>query len=193
MNHNKDIEKVLQEIIIELSKEEAPIIFKGAMALKELLYLNNPDEAYKSFESIMKIMGSAIQATQIKFNENSEKENIAHFINLREHLIETLTCIFSVMKDIDKARDFIPYVHGIVHYIHFIVDDYANSIEIIKNGLFLLVDFCECYKNDIKPLLNIEIIKKMINQIENDKIESNNESTRTGIEWAKSIISDLYV
>lgn len=43
MNHNKDIEKVLQEIIIELSKEEAPIIFKGAMALKELLYLNNPD------------------------------------------------------------------------------------------------------------------------------------------------------
>ena len=157
------------------------------------LYLNNPDEAYKSFESIMKIMGSAIQATQIKFNENSEKENISHFINLREHLIETLTCIFSVMKDIDKARDFIPYVNGIVHYIHFIADDYANSIEIIKNGLFLLVDFCECYKNDIKPLLNIEIIKNMINKIENDKTESNNDSTRAGIEWAKSIIGELYV
>ena len=157
------------------------------------LYLNNPDEAYKSFESIMKIMGSAIQATQITFNENSEKENISHFINLREHLIETLTCIFSVMKDNDKAKDFIPYVNGIVNYIHFIVNDYANSIEIIKNGLFLLVDFCDCYKNDIKPLLNIEIIKNMINKIENDKTESNNDSTRAGIEWAKSIIGELYV
>ena len=151
-----------------------------------------PDEAYKYFENIMKIMGAAIQATQIKFDENSEKENITHFIDLREHLIETLTCIFSVMKDNKKAKDFIPYVSGIVKYINTIVQDYANSIEIIKTGLFLLVDFCDCYKKDIKSILNIEIVKHMINKLENDKDESRNENTITGIEWAKNTISEIY-
>ena len=43
MTHTKDIEKVLYRIIEELSKENAPIIFKGALALKDLLYRNNPD------------------------------------------------------------------------------------------------------------------------------------------------------
>ena len=156
------------------------------------LYMYYPDEAYKYFENIMKIMGAAIQATQIKFDENSEKENITHFIDLREHLIETLTCIFSVMKDNKKAKDFIPYVSGIVKYINTIVQDYANSIEIIKTGLFLLVDFCDCYKKDIKSILNIEIVKHMINKLENDKDESRNENTITGIEWAKNTISEIY-
>lgn len=42
MNQCDDnLELILYSIIVELSKEDAPIIFKGALALKELLYLNN--------------------------------------------------------------------------------------------------------------------------------------------------------
>lgn len=43
MNHKRDIEKILYRIVEEISKEDAPIIFKGALALKDLLYINNPD------------------------------------------------------------------------------------------------------------------------------------------------------
>lgn len=191
--NNKYINDFLPLIMNILSNEQIERNLKPyCFNIISDIYINCPEEARKSFESIMKIMGAAIQATQIKFNENSEKENIAHFINLREHLIETLTCIFSIMRDIDKAKDFIPYVNGIVNYIFFIIDDYAISFEIIKNGLFLLVDFCDCYRHDIKPILNIEIIKNMINKIESDNNGNINEDIRDGIEWTKKILAELY-
>ena len=155
------------------------------------LYLNCPNEAFKSFSNIMKIMGEAMQATQIQFDENSEKENISHFIDLREHIIETLTCIFSAVKDIDKTKEFIPYVKFIVNYIQIIAEDFANSINILRDGLFLLVDFCDCYKADILAIIKIEIIKNMINKIERDENESENEGTITGIEWAKSVFNEI--
>ena len=44
MNHdNDDLETVLYKIIEQLSSEDVPIVFKGALALKDLLYMNNPD------------------------------------------------------------------------------------------------------------------------------------------------------
>lgn len=43
MNHNNDIEKFLYELIFELSKEKAPIVFKGGLALKNLLQLSNKE------------------------------------------------------------------------------------------------------------------------------------------------------
>lgn len=44
MIHTKsDLEIILYNIIEELSKDNSPIIFKGALALKDLLYLNNSD------------------------------------------------------------------------------------------------------------------------------------------------------
>ena len=46
----------------------------------------------------MKVIGGAIQATQITFNENSEQETCAYFVSLREHILEPLTCIFSAVR-----------------------------------------------------------------------------------------------
>lgn len=44
MNHNNiDLENFLYSLIEELSKNNAPIIFKGGLALKDILYLNNPE------------------------------------------------------------------------------------------------------------------------------------------------------
>lgn len=44
MSHaNDNLEIILYNIIEELSKEDVPIVFKGALALKNLLYMNNPD------------------------------------------------------------------------------------------------------------------------------------------------------
>ena len=42
MNHkNENLEYFLYQVIEELSKEDAPIIFKGGLALKDLLFLVN--------------------------------------------------------------------------------------------------------------------------------------------------------
>lgn len=40
---NSKLEDILYSIVEELSKDNLPIVFKGALALKELLYLNNPN------------------------------------------------------------------------------------------------------------------------------------------------------
>ena len=98
------------------------------------IYITCPNEAFKSFQNIMKIMGDAIQATMIKIDENTEIDNINHFIDLREHILENLTCIFSAVKEIDRTKDFIPFVKCIVKYINTIVDDCANSVAIMKIG-----------------------------------------------------------
>ena len=155
------------------------------------LFINCPDEAFKSFQDIMKIIGGAIEATQINFNENSDQDTLNHFINLREHILETLTCIFAAVKEINKTTEFIPYVNVIINYINFIGNDYACSVEIMKSGLFLISDFCVSYKGHIKPFLNLELIKEMITKIENDKIEGKDPTTREGINWAKQVITQI--
>ena len=157
------------------------------------LFLYCPNEAFKYFEDIMKILGEAIQATQVTLNENDEKENFEHFINLREHILESLNCVFHGVRENKKAKEFIPYVFCIVNYINFISNDFANSTNIIKDGLFLLADFCEVYKSEIKSILIIENIKSMIKKIENDKNLQKDPTFNNSFQWAKNAISEIFV
>ena len=135
----------------------------------------------------MKILGSAIQATQIKFDENNDEDNIQFFIDLREHILESLNCVFHCIKTINKKKEFIPYVYCIVNYINFISNDFANSIDIIQNSLYLLASFCEEYNNEIKSLLDMENIKLMIK-----KIEINKQKDEERLKWAKNAIGRIF-
>ena len=156
------------------------------------LFLYCPNDAFNYFKDIMKILGEAIQATQVKFDENEEKENLDHFINLREHILESLNCVFHAVREFKKIKEFIPYVVCIVNYINFISNDFANSINILKDGLFLLADFCDSYKKDIKNILNIENIKNLIQKIENDKTLNKDENFFDSLRWAKNAIGEIF-
>ena len=190
--NNKYINDYLPLIMNILSNEQIDRKLKPhCFNIISDLYINCPNEAFIFFDNIMKIMGGAMQATEIKFDENSEKENILHFIDLREHILETLNCIFYAVKDNNRTKLFTPYVNAIVQYIYIISnDEYAFSINIIKEGLLLLVDFCACYKFNILQILKKDFIKDMINKIENDK-NGYNETTKNEIEWAKNIINEI--
>ena len=156
------------------------------------IFIYCPNEAFQFFDNIMKVIGGAMEATEITFKENSDLDTCNYFIGLREHLIETITCIFSAVKDIKKVNDFVPFVSTIVKYINIIANDYACSTNILKDGLFLIADFCESYQSNIKLLLDKSIIKNMVTQIENDKNEGNDQITKTGLEWAKKTIDKIY-
>ena len=157
------------------------------------LFIYCPNEAFKFFDNIMQVIGGAIKATQITFNDKSDHDTCKYFTILREHILETITCIFSAVKDIQKTKEFIPYVKDIVNYINIISNDYANSTDIIRDGLFLIGDFCNSYGKDIKALLNIELIKEMFNKIENDKNAAKDLTTKEGINWAKNSINNIYM
>lgn len=40
--YDKNIENILYAIIENVSREDSPIVFCGGLALKDLLFLNNP-------------------------------------------------------------------------------------------------------------------------------------------------------
>ena len=192
-NNNIFIEKFFPLIINILSDDSIdrklkPICFN----IISDIYIYCPNEAFNFFGDVMKILGGAIQATQIKLDENEEKENLEHFINLREHILESLNCIFHAIRKINKIKEFIPYVVCIVNYINFINNDLGNSLNIVKDSLFLLADFCQEYTKDIKSIINIENIKTMIKRIENDEIEGKNELTIERLNWAKSAIGEIF-
>ena len=191
--NNKYINDYLPLIMNILSNEQIDRKLKPyCFNIISDIYLNCPNEAFNFFDNIMKIMSGAMQETQIKFDENSEKKNILHFIDLREHILEALNCIFYAVKDNNNTiKIFTPYVNAIMQYIYIICDDeYAYSTCIIKEGLFLLANFYVCYKFDILQILKKEFIKDMINKIENDKI-GYDEETKNQIEWAKNVINEI--
>jgi len=68
-------------------------------------------------------------------------------------------------------------------------DSLCYSFSIVSSGLFLIADFCYEYKEDLKPLLNSNIIKNMIMKIESDTKEGKEERIITGLEWAKKCIN----
>ena len=164
----------------------------GCFIIISDIFIFCQNEAFKYFENIMKVIGSAIAATQISNDENTDQESILFIGKLRENILETITCIFTAIKDNNKTKEFIPFVASIIKYINFIANDYGSSIDVIKSGLFLIGDYCDIYKEDIKPLLDVELIKKMCSRIESDKNEVNDMITKKGLEWTKQKIENLY-
>ena len=61
----------------------------------------------------------------------------------------------------------------------------------MKEGLFIIGDFCGSYKEDIKPLLDKDLINEMFYKIENDKIESKDKITMDNLEIARKNIEEV--
>lgn len=176
MNHSKDIEKVLQEIILELSKEEAPIIFKGAMALKELLYLNNPNiditrktrdidanwiEEYDE-ERIIDVIDRAVKRVNSEYSVSVYREPAPN----KSMGIKVLDKDGSVFTKIDMDIKDNPF------YIECNVDDvnikYSSFDKMMSDKLYSLSS-THVFRR-VKDLLDVYLILKD-NDIEKENIE----------------------
>jgi len=157
------------------------------------LFICCQNEVFKYFKDIMSVIKGAMEATQIDLPDDTDQDTINHFIDLREHILENITCIFSAIKDINQIKEFIPYVNGIITYINTITNDsLCNSLSIQTQSLFLIGDFCSAYKQDLAPILNKSVLENMIHKIENDKIGGKDQKILVGVEWAKNIINSIF-
>ena len=151
------------------------------------LFISCQQEIFKYFDNIMNIIKGAMEATKESLSIDTETDTINHFIDLREHILETVSCIFSAIKDISKTKEFIPFANGIIQYINLVSNDsLCCSFSILTQGLFLIADFCTVYQSDLVPLLNRGHIKNMINKIESDKNIYKDPKFITGLNWAKN-------
>ena len=159
------------------------------------IFIFCPKEALKSFDIIMQIVGSGIQALQIKLNCVIDQETQIYFNELRDHLLETLSCIFCVIQEINKTDEFLPFVKPIINFINFICDDInIISINVNKSCLKLIINFCKCYGNIIRPSINFKLVKILIMKLEekqNVDNNDNNEENKKFIEWSKKQLNKI--
>ena len=156
------------------------------------LFIYCQSEVFKYFDNIMSVIGGAMEATKIQLPDDTEQETVNHFIDLREHILENITCIFSAIKDINKTIEFVPYAKIIIEYIGIISkDSLCYSFQILYQGLLIISDFCVIYKENLKPLLNKDLLMFMINKVEGDKNVTKEARILQELDWAKTCINSI--
>ena len=145
----------------------------------------------------MNIIGSGIQALQIKLNCEINYETEIYFNELRDHLLETLSCVFCVIQEIDKTNEFLPYIKPIINFINFICDDInLISIDVNKSCLRLIINFCNCYGNTIRSFINFKLVKVLIMKLEESQDINNRELFEENvkfIKWCKNQLNKILI
>ena len=154
------------------------------------IFIFCPKEALKSFDIVMQIIGSGIQALHIKLNQDIDKETQIYFNKLRDCLLDTLSCIFCVIQEIGKTNEFLPFVKPLINFINFICDDMnIISIHVIKSCVKLIINFCKCYGKDIRNIVNFNLVKILLNKLEENQEFFNNSDNKKFIVWAKKYMN----
>ena len=150
------------------------------------IFIFCPKEALKSFDIVMQIIGSGIQALHIKLNCDIDNETQIYFNKLRDCLLDTLSCIFCVIQEIGKTNEFLPFVKPLINFINFICDDIqVISLHVIKSCVKLIINFCKCYGKDIRNIVNFNLVKILLNKLEGSQEFFNNPENEKFIDWAK--------
>ena len=154
------------------------------------IFIFCPKEALKSFDIVMQIIGSGIQALHIKLNSDIDRETQIYFNKLRDCLLDTLSCIFCVIQEIGKTNEFLPFVKPLINFINFICDDMnIISIHVIKSCVKLIINFCKCYGKDIRNIVNFNLVKILLNKLEENQEFFNNSDNKKFIVWAKKYMN----
>ena len=65
------------------------------------------------------------------------------------------------------------------------------SFQILYQGLLIISDFCVIYKENLKPLLNKDLLMFMINKVEGDKNVTKEARILQELDWAKTCINSI--
>jgi importin subunit beta-1 len=113
------LEQIIPIILSILSNTEADKILKPhSFNVISDIFITCRDTAFLYFDNIMGLIGSALEAATLIPEDKEDSENIEYFEQLREHIIECLTCIFQTVKDLKKEENFKSFVPCIVNFIN---------------------------------------------------------------------------
>ena len=121
-----------------------------------------------------------------------DSENIDYFQDLREHIIETLTCIFNSISGINKQDEFMIYVGPIFTFINTIcLDQKCISAEILKSSLGLIGDFCKAYGKNIKNLINPNVVQSIIENLKKPMIYNSDQNIGKTIHYGQKMVENV--
>ena len=188
---NDYIDEYIPIIINIISDNNYELYLKlECLKIISYIFIFCPKEALKSFDIVMQIIGSGIQALHIKLNCELDQETQNYFNKLRDCLLDTLSCIFCVIQEIGKTNEFLPFVKPLVNFINFICDDIqVISTHVIKSCVKLIINFCKCYGKDIRNIINFNLVKILLNKLEENREFIKIQENEKFIDWAKKYIN----
>jgi len=131
---SKYLDQIVPIVLNILADREADKILKPhSFNVISDIFVVCKENAFKYFNEIMDLIGSALEAAAYLPEDKEDFENLEYFESLREHIVECLTCIFHTIKDLNKEVEFKKYVEPIVAFINQInTAEYSPTVVIIK-------------------------------------------------------------
>ena len=190
-NFNDYIDEYIPIIINIIADNKFELNLKlECLKIISYIFIFCPKEALKSFDIVMQIIGSGIQALHAKLNCDIDNESQIYFNKLRDCLLDTLSCIFCMIQEIDKTNEFLPFVKPLINFINFICDDIqVISTHVIKSCVKLIINFCKCYGKDIRNIVNFNLVKILLNKLEGNQEFIKNPDNEKFIDWAKKLMN----
>lgn len=167
----------------------------GCLQIIGDLFINCRQEIFKYFNETMIMIGGAIQACQMDYRKEMDTIDFINYITeLKETTLETLTCIFTAVQEEGKTNEFIPYAKGVVEFINKILREEGQlNIEIIRNCIGIIADYCKVYGKDIKPILNAGLLKDCIEKFKKSEEYMEDQQKKDFINWAQSHITKVLI
>ena len=190
-NFNDYIDEYIPIIINIIADNNFELYLKlECLKIISYIFIFCPKEALKSFDIVMQIIGSGIQALHFKLNCEIDKETQIYFNKLRDCLLDTLSCIFCVIQEIGKTNEFLPFVKPLLNFINFICDDIqVISTHVMKSCVKLIINFCKCYGKEIRNMINFNLVKILLNKLEENREFINNPENEKFVDWAKKLMN----
>ena len=192
---NMYVEKYLKIVLNILSDNNINRDLKPlSFGIISELFIACPQEAFVYFDDIMRIVGIGFEACRMDYGPEKENIDFIYYImELKERLLEIMMCVFNAVRDTGKINDFVPYAKSTVEFINIILRDEAKlNDDIIKNALGTIAQFCESYGKNIKPILNIDLLKNTI-----EKLRKKNDNTDKELEdfiiWVQKALTDVVI
>ena len=156
------------------------------------LFLHCQQVIFNYFDDIMRFVGLGLEACRMDYGPEKDNIDFINFImELKDKLLEVLMCIFNAVKDIGKIDEFVQFAKTSVEFINIILRDEAKLNNwIIKNALGLIGHYCESYGKNIKPILNIDLLKNTIENFKKNNPDMEKEDENLII-WVQKTISDV--
>ena len=171
----------------DIDKSLKPISF---LCISDLFY-SCPKDVSPYFNNIMNLIGTALKAAIIFTPLNDDIDTFEYFKRLREHLIETISCIFFAIQELHREMDFTPFVQPIMEFINKVNSpEYNPSYELVKGSIGLIGDLCNIYKGAMKNMLDTNIIQGMVAIIKKIPKEEDQNQMNLLIAWVEKTITE---
>ena len=158
------------------------------------LFTHSKKGVFEYFKDIFAIIKKTMKATEIDLPDDSDQDNINILIDLREHILENITCMFSALKGKEaQINDFALNACNIILYIEKITkNSLYNSQSVLVQSLCLIADFCNTYKDKFLPfLLKKDDVNNIIEKIEKNLIVKEEPKVLKELDWAKDVINKI--